>query len=158
MTGPSEPDFTRLGVMLQARRAQLGYGPRRRKEFAAQAGMSDRTCARVEAGKPMDRTPGAKAKIERAYEWAPGSYDAVLTGGEAVPTDGEYEEIPARALRGRGGDVIFVAGDDEFEMAIMDSDLQPEEKAEAIRMYREGGRELLARYGIGGGRTPRPLP
>ena len=148
MIAAVEGDWTRLGRLLQERRGQLGFGFRRRKEFAAQAGLSDRTIARIESGQPTPRTPATKARIETAYEWAAGSFDTVLAGGDPAPADSEYVEIPARALRGRAGNLIVVAGD-EFEMAIMKSDLRPSDKAEAIMMYREQGQALLEKYGLG---------
>jgi transcriptional regulator with XRE-family HTH domain len=79
--------WRRLGEVLTSRRGQLGYGFRRRREFAEANGLklSARTLQRLEQGE-RGAYPGETLAIAEAiYKLEPGSIAAVLGGGDAVP-------------------------------------------------------------------------
>ncbi len=80
--------WRRLGKVLEARRAQLGYGFRQRERFLAERGgppPSVKTLARLERGERTSYPPGTVTRLESLYGYAPGSFEAVLAGGDAVP-------------------------------------------------------------------------
>lgn len=73
----------RLGHAVVARRTDLGM--RTTKALAELADLSPRMLGDVENGRRDNFSPGAKAQIERALQWEPGSIDAVLAGGDPTP-------------------------------------------------------------------------
>lgn len=68
----------RLGRLVIARRTELGM--RTTKALAEQADLSPRMLGDVENGRRENFSAGAKAQIERALQWQPGSIDAALAG------------------------------------------------------------------------------
>jgi hypothetical protein len=82
--------WQRLGRALERRRGQLGYGFRQRERFANDAGLvlSAKTLARLENGERDAYPEATLAVAEVVYQWAPGSIEQVLKGGEAQPLDG----------------------------------------------------------------------
>lgn len=88
--------WRRLGEVLAGRRGQLGYGFRRRREFAEANGLklSARTLQRLEQGE-RDAYPGETLAIaEQVYRLEPGSIAAVLRGGVATPLAEAQEPAP----------------------------------------------------------------
>jgi len=80
--------WKRLGKVLEARRGQLGYGFRQRERFLADRGgppPSVKMLARLERGERTSYPPATVTLLESLYGYAPGSFDAVLAGGEPAP-------------------------------------------------------------------------
>lgn len=87
--------WKRLGRALEARRGELGYGFRQRERFLADRGgppPSLKTLARLERGERAGYPPATVLRLESMYEWAPGSFEAVLAGGDPAPLE---EPAPA---------------------------------------------------------------
>jgi len=80
--------WRRLGLALERRRAELGYGFRQRGRFVREQGggkLSVKTISRLEKGE-RDSYPESTAAIAEAmYGWAPGSFASVLAGREPAP-------------------------------------------------------------------------
>jgi hypothetical protein len=80
--------WRRLGLALERRRAELGYGFRQRGRFVREQGggkLSVKTISRLEKGE-RDSYPESTAAIAEAmYGWAPGSFASVLAGREPDP-------------------------------------------------------------------------
>jgi hypothetical protein len=77
--------WLRLGRMLERRRGELGYGFRQRARFARERGcgkISVKTISRLEKGERAYYPQSTLGTVETMYQWAPGSVDSVLTGGE----------------------------------------------------------------------------
>lgn len=80
--------WQRLGVALERRRGELGYGFRQRGLFVRErsAGMiSVKTISRLEKGERSSYPESTVGVAEVMYQWAPGSFDSVLQGGEPDP-------------------------------------------------------------------------
>jgi hypothetical protein len=89
--------WKRLGDVLEARRGQLGYGFRQREKFLEDRGgppPSLKTLARLERGERASYPPGTVTRLESMYEWAPGSFERVLAGGDPVPLEGPPPPVP----------------------------------------------------------------
>lgn len=71
----------RLAQAVIARRTELGMLTT--KALADRAKLSPRMLGDVENSRRDNFSPGAKAQIERALRWDPGSIDSVLSGGAA---------------------------------------------------------------------------
>jgi hypothetical protein len=77
--------WLRLGRMLERRRGELGYGFRQRARFARERGsgkISVKTISRLEKGERDSYPESTVGTIESMYQWAPGSIESVLAGGE----------------------------------------------------------------------------
>jgi hypothetical protein len=77
--------WLRLGRMLERRRGELGYGFRQRARFARERGggkISVKTISRLEKGERDSYPESTVGTIETMYQWAPGSVESVLAGGE----------------------------------------------------------------------------
>lgn len=80
--------WRRLGLALERRRAELGYGFRQRGRFAHEQGggqLSIKTISRLEKGERGAYPEATVATAEAMYRWAPGSFASVLGGGEPDP-------------------------------------------------------------------------
>lgn len=80
--------WRRLGLALERRRAELGYGFRQRGRFAHEQGggqLSIKTISRLEKGERESYPEATVATAEAMYRWAPGSFASVLAGGEPDP-------------------------------------------------------------------------
>ncbi|RAJ54920.1 helix-turn-helix protein [Streptomyces sp. KhCrAH-43] len=75
-------DWVRLGHAIEAARDAKGMT---QVALAEAADVSESTIQNLEAGKERVRQPPSVKKVEAALGWAPGSADAVLTGGEPTP-------------------------------------------------------------------------
>jgi hypothetical protein len=83
-TYPSEA-WQRLGRMLERRRGELGYGFRQRARFVQERGgrvISVKTISRLENGERDSYPESTIGTIEAIYQWAPGSVECVLKGGD----------------------------------------------------------------------------
>jgi hypothetical protein len=69
----------RLGHHIVSRRVALGY--RNRTDFAKSLQFTVRTLSDIENG-VRKASPGTYAMLENKLAWAPGSIDAILSGGE----------------------------------------------------------------------------
>jgi hypothetical protein len=77
--------WLRLGRMLERRRGELGYGFRQRARFARERGsgkISVKTISRLEKGERETYPESTVGTVESMYQWAPGSIETVLGGGE----------------------------------------------------------------------------
>lgn len=77
--------WRRLGQMLERRRGELGYGFRRRDRFAKERGrgkISVKTISRLEKGERGSYPESTIGTVEAMYQWAAGSVESVLRGGE----------------------------------------------------------------------------
>lgn len=81
--------WQRLGSRLMHRRIELGF--RTRKDFQLAIGARNsgerRTVLDIENGNRENYAAATIAWIEHIYQWAPGSVEAVLSGGEPTPAD-----------------------------------------------------------------------
>ncbi len=86
MTDTYSPEaWLRLGRMLERRRGELGYGFRQRARFARERGngkISVKTISRLEKGERAYYPQSTLGAVETMYQWAPGSVESVLLGGE----------------------------------------------------------------------------
>lgn len=83
-------DWGRLAELLVHRRVALGY--RNRTKFAEAVGApNDRIFSDMERQRRTNFDQATRAFVEQAYQWAPGSIRAVLTGGQPV----EIQPAPA---------------------------------------------------------------
>jgi hypothetical protein len=77
--------WLRLGRMLERRRGELGYGFRQRARFARERGsgkISVKTISRLEKGERDSYPESTVGTVETMYQWAAGSVESVLSGGE----------------------------------------------------------------------------
>jgi hypothetical protein len=84
----SHDAWQRLGRALERRRGELGYGFRQRGRFTRERGggrISIKTISRLEKGERDSYPEATVGAAEAIYQWAPGSFDAVLKGGEPDP-------------------------------------------------------------------------
>lgn len=77
-------DWGRLGDAIVARRVRMGI--KTREKFAGHSGLSLRTLSDLELGNRTSYDPSTLSRLEVALEWAPGSVDAVLEGGQPTTT------------------------------------------------------------------------
>jgi hypothetical protein len=80
--------WQRLGRALERRRGELGYGFRQRGRFSREQGggrISIKTISRLEKGERASYPQATIGAAETIYQWAPGSFEAVLQGGEPAP-------------------------------------------------------------------------
>jgi hypothetical protein len=77
--------WVRLGRLLERRRGELGYGFRQRARFATERGggkISVKTISRLENGERDSYPESTIGTVEAMYQWAAGSVESVLIGGE----------------------------------------------------------------------------
>ena len=87
-------DWHRLGQLVTARRVALGY--RRREDLTtAFDGVSQRTLGDIETARKAGYHRNTLATLEHALQWAPGSIQAILTGGEPTPAPASANYIPS---------------------------------------------------------------
>jgi hypothetical protein len=72
-------DLERLGYLIVSHRVAMGY--RNRTELANSLQLTARTLSDIEHG-ARKASPGAYAMLENKLDWAPGSIDTILAGGE----------------------------------------------------------------------------
>jgi hypothetical protein len=80
--------WRQLGLALERRRAELGYGFRQRGRFTRERGrgkLSIKTISRMEKGERDSYPESTVATAEAMYRWASGSFASVLGGGEPDP-------------------------------------------------------------------------
>ena len=80
--------WRRLGLALERRRTELGYGFRQRGRFTRDEGggkLSIKTISRLENGERDSYPESTVATAEAMYRWAPGSIASVLEGREPEP-------------------------------------------------------------------------
>src|SRR5260370_6743857 len=80
--------WQRLGRALERRRGELGYGFRQRGRFARERSggvISVKTISRLEKGERASYPESTVGAAETIYQWAPGSFESVLRGGEPDP-------------------------------------------------------------------------
>lgn len=103
------PDMERLAALVKKRRAELRLGI---EPAAKLARISKDTWKRVEAAQRVwDRTYGG---IEAALQWAPGSCQTVLAGGnplvgESLTEDVKVVRVPKSELERLVGDAVTSA-------------------------------------------------
>jgi transcriptional regulator with XRE-family HTH domain len=127
----SQVAWERLGAALKERRVALGYGYRKRGDFARDTGMGGKTLQRLENGERSFYPAETVAQAEAAYQVEPGSFAACLRGGQLSPL-----------VRGAGE--LDLGDLDEFEVAALAADKPYPERLAAIRRHRE----MLAELGI----------
>ena len=80
--------WQRLGRALERRRGELGYGFRQRGRFTRERGggrISVKTISRLEKAERTSYPESTVGAAETIYQWAPGSFESVLRGGEPIP-------------------------------------------------------------------------
>jgi hypothetical protein len=91
--------WQRLGQALERRRGELGYGFRQRGRFTRERGagtISIKTISRLEKAERHSYPHATIGAAEAMYQWAPGSIDAVLRGGNPDPLVPAAPPAPAR--------------------------------------------------------------
>jgi hypothetical protein len=86
MDGPFEA-WRRLGALLIQRRVKLNPSYRSRQKFVADVGLNPRMLADIENARRMSFRPETVLALEHAYQWVPGSIEAVLAGGDPTPIE-----------------------------------------------------------------------
>jgi transcriptional regulator with XRE-family HTH domain len=76
-------DWGRLGDAIVTRRVRLGMPIQ--KQFVDHSQLSQRILSDLERGKRTSYEPSTLARLEQALNWAPGSVQAVLVGGDPQP-------------------------------------------------------------------------
>jgi hypothetical protein len=101
-------DLGRLAALVRERRLHLGLGI---EPAAKLAGMSKDTWKKVEAAQNVRAT--SYTGIERALQWAPGSCQRIIEGGDAVVVeaspdalDNTIAVIPKAELKRQVGDAV----------------------------------------------------
>lgn len=108
---------SRLAELMQARRRELRLSARAAAQLA---GIDRNTWSSAEAA--SRRTAEYHyAGIERALQWAPGSVDAILAGGD--PTELDAQPLPAAGIR-----------DEEVGIVLDDPDLDNRAKKRIIEI------------------------
>lgn len=87
---PTGPGWVRLGHYAVQRRVKLGYPTQR--ALAARTRLTERVIGKVETGHTVSGS--TLAAIELALNWAPGSAQAIINGGE--PTEVTAQPQPVR--------------------------------------------------------------
>lgn len=85
-SGIGETPAQRLGRLIRARRKKLKLT---QADVQERDGPSTATLRLIEGGKHTDFRDGTGAALEAALQWAPGSIDAVLSGGEPTSISDE---------------------------------------------------------------------
>lgn len=105
-----QPDWARLGRLLTQRRGQLGSEYLNRQKFCQITGLNERLVSDLENARRDGYRPATKAAVEQAYQWASGSIEKVLAGGDptpltesrglasAEPADGESTALPVMTV------------------------------------------------------------
>jgi hypothetical protein len=91
--------WQRLGRALERRRGELGYGFRQRGRFSREQGggrISIKTISRLEKGERASYPQATVGAAETIYQWAPGSFEAVLRGGNPDPLAAAPAAAPRR--------------------------------------------------------------
>ncbi|WP_425829347.1 helix-turn-helix transcriptional regulator [Streptomyces fractus] len=80
--------WQRLSEMIRAHRGRKGWS---QAELAQHAGISTKSALTAESGKPPTRMPPSLDRIARALGWADGSVNAILEGGDPLPSQAAAE-------------------------------------------------------------------
>ena len=96
ITGMEANNRKRLGVAVVARRIELGM--RTTKALSEKTDLTPRMLGDLENGRRDNFSSGTKAQIERALQWAPGSIDSTLAGGDPTPIPSEV--APSKSFEG----------------------------------------------------------
>jgi transcriptional regulator with XRE-family HTH domain len=87
ITGMSVDEWKRAGEKIIARRIALGMTTT--TALAQRTGLSARMLGDIENARRQNFAKPTIAQIEHALEWAPGSIDSILSGGDPTPLHGE---------------------------------------------------------------------
>lgn len=85
MPKDATPALQRLGDLLRYRRIELNPAWQNREVFAAAHDISARVLSALENGKRFNFEPGTRARIEVAYQLAPGSLQRTAAAGPLEP-------------------------------------------------------------------------
>jgi len=80
--------WQRLATKLIERRASLRSDWSERTIFARDTGLSYRSISDLETARRDNYKASWLVKVERAYQWEPGSIQRILGGGDAIPATG----------------------------------------------------------------------
>jgi transcriptional regulator with XRE-family HTH domain len=146
-------DWQRLGRIIVDRRIELGY--RRREDLGATLGVSIRTLGDIETGRRDRYHANTIGSLENALQWAPGSINAILAGGEPAPRPAHHTRASAEEIGLTDEVSATVESDDDPVVRIMaDPRLTQQQKAQVIRQLiaeqqafaRQRADELLRAY------------
>ena len=131
----------RLGDSVLARRLELGFSSR--GALASAADLSVRTLDQVENGGRPSYAAKTLIALDKALEWAPGSAQAILDGGEPTPlAPAAPTPVPALADEAAAGSLAeLLIGESADELA-EDELAEVESVARAAALKRK--REILA--------------
>ena len=101
----------RLGHHVVSRRVALGY--RNRTDMADSLPFTVRTLADIEHG-VRKASPGTYAMLENKLDWAPGSIDTILAGGEPRETVTELRRPPSTPVSPASTDALSRASTEEL--------------------------------------------
>lgn len=90
MTTGKDEDWTRLGDVIERRIEALQVT---RAEVQQRGGPSPATVRAIVNGRSTTLSPSKRRDLERAIEWAPGSIDIVLRGGDPEPISDLFVDI-----------------------------------------------------------------
>lgn len=143
MTGP---EWKRLAELVISRRAELGM--KTTKALAEAAGLTPRMVGDIENARRVNYSAGARAQIENALKWRPGSIDNILSGGEpqiliatlGTPVPTEVDRAPS-ILR-------LVQSAVELRTAVENDDGASDAVAEAAgRVYEAAVEQFVLHWG-----------
>lgn len=94
---------TRLGRLIRERRKSLNLT---QADIQAAGGPSTATLRLIEGGKHTDFRSSTSQPLEKVLQWAPGSIDQILGGGEATPLPDGPDDRPLKDIdvTARGAD------------------------------------------------------
>ena len=99
MDAESRTKWKRLGELLAERRARIDVRYANRRVFGEEVGVSAGILRDIEIGARTNYTRPTLAAVEKAYQWAPGSIEEVLAGGDPIeiqpPQEPEPRQSPA---------------------------------------------------------------
>ncbi len=99
--------WQRLADRLIERRASLRPEWSDRTTFARDAGLSYRSLSDLETARRDNYKSSWLTMVESAYQWAPGSIQAVLEGGDPSPKEAPRQETePTSASRAWEGELV----------------------------------------------------
>jgi hypothetical protein len=116
----------RLGHQIVSRRVAMGY--RNRTDAANRLQFTVRTLSDIENG-IRKASPGTYAMLENKLEWAPGSIDTILAGGEPKELAGTpRRDSPTRRYHTHSTDALARASTDELLLELRSRIIRPRDR------------------------------